>query len=78
MGRAADLIDASIAADLGITVQALRARQAQRAAAYAPRAHEVERVLDDDYLAACTVCMCCRLFHPIDDDCPAPPRHCID
>jgi len=71
----ADLIDAGIAADLGLTVQALRARRAARAAAYAlPREPE----LSDDYLERCEVCHACRLFHPIDDDCPAPPRHYVD
>lgn len=70
--QARDLVDASIAADLGTTVEALRARWARRAAAYRlPREPE----LDEDYLADCTVCPACQLFHPINDDCPALPRH---
>jgi len=37
-----------------------------------------EPELTDDYLARCTVCPACRLYHPINDECPAPPRHCVD
>lgn len=37
-----------------------------------------EPELTDDYLARCTVCPACRLYYPLTDACPAPPRHCID
>lgn len=36
-----------------------------------------EPELTDDYLARCTVCPACRLYYPINDECPAPPRHCV-
>jgi len=49
-----------------------------RASAIRQGLAEPEPELTDDYLARSTVCPACRLFHPIDDECAAPPRHHVD